>query len=77
MRFLYDGEVRQLVDSPWLSVPECAAYLNKSEEAIRCLLKRGVIPPKRLGKSIYIDRRALDEQIRHSGGTRRLRRMRE
>jgi len=62
-----------VIESPWLSVADCAVYLGKSEEAIRCLLKRGIIPPERLGASAYIDRRALDEQIQNSSG-RRLRR---
>jgi hypothetical protein len=77
MGILYDGDVALLARLPWLTVAQCAVYLSKSEDAIRGLLKRGIIPPKRLGKSIYIDRRVLDEQISHSGGTRRLRRMRE
>lgn len=64
-----------MIESPWLTVPECAVYLKKSEQAIRGLLKRGIIPPKRLGKTVYIDRMVLDEQIRNSGGGR-LRRQR-
>jgi excisionase family DNA binding protein len=59
-----------MIQSPWLSVSDAAMYLSKSEDAIRGLLKRGIIPPKRLGKTIYIDRRALDEQIQNSSGGR-------
>ncbi len=77
MGILYDGDVDLLARLPWLTVPQCAVYLTKSEQSIRGLLKRGTIPRKRLGKSIHIHRRALDEEIRLSGGTRRLRRMRD
>ena len=71
-----DDELSRLARMPWLTVPECAVYLRKTVSSVRGLLKRGIIPRKRLGKTIYIDRLALDEQIRHSGDGRRLRRMR-
>ena len=61
---------------PWITVKQCALYLSKSERAIRGLLRRGIIPTQRLGKTIYIDRLVLDEQIRNTGGTRRRRRAR-
>jgi len=61
------GEIARLSQMPWLTVAQCAAYLNKSEQAVRGMLKRGVIPRKKLGGSVYIDRAALDEQIRMSG----------
>ncbi len=71
-----DEELRRLIRMPWLTVPECAAYLNKTKRSIQGLLRRGIIPPRRLGKTIYVDRVALDEQIRRSCDGRRLRRMR-
>ena len=69
-----DDELRRLARMPWLTVAECAVYLSKSEDAIRCLIKRGIIPPKRLGRTIYVDRLALDDQIRNSGHGRHRRR---
>jgi len=52
----FDGDISKLPRLPWLTVAQCAAYLSKSEDAIRGLLKRGIIPRKRLGRTIYIDR---------------------
>jgi hypothetical protein len=70
------AEVEQLVDEKitaafkrrqpakrWLSALEAAAYLGISESALRARIKRGRVPVRHHGRSIVIDRVALDREI--------------
>ena len=47
----------------WLSVAEAAAYLGITEVAVRSRMKRGRVPLKHHGRSVLIDRVALDREI--------------
>jgi excisionase family DNA binding protein len=54
---------RRLPSKRWLTVPEAAAYLGISEVAVRARIKRGRIPVKHNGRSVLVDRVALDREI--------------
>jgi excisionase family DNA binding protein len=47
----------------WMTVAECARYLGISETAVRRRIARGRIPTKRQGRSVLIDRQALDREL--------------
>lgn len=47
----------------WLNVKECAGYLGISETAVRRRISRGRIPVRRQGRSVVVDRAALDAEI--------------
>lgn len=47
----------------WMSIAETAGYLGVSEKAVRRRIDRGRIPAKYQGRSLLIDRVALDRQI--------------
>jgi excisionase family DNA binding protein len=47
----------------WLTVSETAEYLGTSPAAIRKRIQRGAIPYARHGRSVVIDRHALDVQL--------------
>jgi excisionase family DNA binding protein len=48
---------------PWLTVGEAAEYLGSTPAAIRKRIHRGAIPYVRHGRSLMVDRRALDVQL--------------
>ena len=50
----------------WLTVREAASYLGVSERAVRARIERGRIPTRRQGRSVLIDREALDRGIEKS-----------
>jgi excisionase family DNA binding protein len=50
----------------WLTVRETATYLGASETAVRRRISRGRIPTKRQGRSVLIDREALDRELEKS-----------
>jgi len=47
----------------WMTVKETAAYLGISETAARRRIERGRIPHKHHGRSVLVDRVALDRLI--------------
>lgn len=47
----------------WMTVKETAAYLGVSEMAVRHRIVRGRVPFKRQGRSVLVDRVALDREI--------------
>jgi len=47
----------------WLTTRETAEYLGVAEGAVRRRIFRGRIPTKRQGRSVLVDRVALDRQI--------------
>jgi excisionase family DNA binding protein len=53
----------------WLSVSECAEYLGASQRAVYQRMRRGTIPTdavRHVGRSVLIDRAALDRQLERS-----------
>jgi len=50
----------------WMSVAETADYLDTTEVAIRRRISRGRIVVKRMGRSVLIDRLALDRELERS-----------
>jgi len=50
----------------WMTVKETAEYLGCSEVAIRRRISRGRIPAKKQGRSVLIDRQALDRELERS-----------
>lgn len=50
----------------WMSVAETADYLGVSEVAVRRRISRGRIPAKYQGRSLLVDRVALDRRIEAS-----------
>ena len=46
-----------------MPVREAAEYLGVSERAVRARIERGRIPAKRQGRSVVVDRVALDREI--------------
>jgi excisionase family DNA binding protein len=54
---------RESAKKKWLSVKECADYLGISEMAVRRRITRGRIPVRHQGRSVLVDRVALDRQI--------------
>jgi excisionase family DNA binding protein len=54
---------RRLPSKRWLTVREAADYLGLSEVAVRARMKRGRIPVRHNGRSVAIDRQALDRLI--------------
>jgi excisionase family DNA binding protein len=51
----------------WMPVAEAAAYLDCSESALRARIKRGRIPVRHQGRTVLIDRAALDRKIEDGG----------
>jgi len=47
----------------WMTVAETAEYLGISEPAVRMRIERGRVPAKHNGRSLLVDRVALDRQI--------------
>ena len=47
----------------WMSIAETAEYLGVSEKAVRRRIDRGRIPAKYQGRSLLVDRLALDRLI--------------
>ena len=47
----------------WLSVKEAAEYLGTTEHAVRHRIARGRIPHRHQGRSLLVDRVALDREI--------------
>ena len=47
----------------WISVRECSSYLGLHEKSIYRLVDRGQIPAARVGRSVRIDLRKLNEQM--------------
>ena len=45
------------------TVPEAAAYLGRSENAIKLLIHRGKLPVTRIDSKSQIDKKALDKLI--------------
>jgi excisionase family DNA binding protein len=50
-------------DRRWLTVAECASYLGVSETAVRRRIGRGRIRTVRQGRSVLVDREALDREL--------------
>ena len=50
----------------WLTVKECASYLGISETAVRRRISRSRIPVRRQGRSVVVDRAALDAEIENA-----------
>lgn len=51
------------IETPYLTVNEAAAYLAITPNALRCHLRRGHIPMRRLGRKILIHRDSLDATL--------------
>lgn len=47
----------------WLTVPVAARYCSLNAKAIRTAIKKGEIPRRKIGKSLVVDARALDEWL--------------
>jgi excisionase family DNA binding protein len=47
----------------WLTVRETATYLGVTERAVRARIGRGRIRTRRQGRSVLVDREALDREI--------------
>lgn len=62
-----DGRIHDALMSErakrWMTVRETADYLGVSEAAVRHRIKRGRIPAKHQGRSLLVDRLALDRRI--------------
>jgi excisionase family DNA binding protein len=46
---------------PWLTVPQAAALLSCSPDAVRMRIKRGRLAARRQGRRVYISRRSVVE----------------
>lgn len=45
----------------------CAAYIGRSVEAVRCLVKRGQIPHIKIGRKLQFDKERIDRWMdRHA-----------
>jgi excisionase family DNA binding protein len=65
---LMDERVAQALRSQrsgrrWFTVAQTAEYLGVSERAIRARIARGRIPVRKQGRSLLVDREALDRLI--------------
>ena len=49
-----------------LSVKTAAAYLDRTEKAIRHLYERGTLTPIRIDGRVYIDPQEIERLIRHA-----------
>jgi excisionase family DNA binding protein len=54
---------RESARKRWLTVAETAIYLGVTENAVRRRIGRGRIPVRHQGRSVLIDRVALDREI--------------
>jgi excisionase family DNA binding protein len=68
IELLVDARIREALrrretSKRWLTVAETAAYLGISEAAVRARIKRKRIPVRHSGRSLVIDRVALDRLI--------------
>ncbi len=51
------------MEKRWLSPRECSLYLGLHEKTIYSLCGRGALPTARIGGSLRIDRKRLDELL--------------
>ena len=58
-----DRRLREHAGKRWMTVAGCAEYLGISEVAVRRRITRGRIPTVRQGRSVLIDREALDREL--------------
>lgn len=47
----------------WISVKECAAYLSLHLKSVYVLIGRGEIPAARVGRSVRVDLKRLEEKM--------------
>jgi len=52
-----------MVEKRWISVGEAAVLLSMSTSGLRKLIDRDLIPVARLGRSVRVDLKALNEQL--------------
>jgi excisionase family DNA binding protein len=52
--------VKEDVRARYLSPREAGIYMSKSREAVRMMLRRGVLPHIKVGRSTYVDREDID-----------------
>jgi excisionase family DNA binding protein len=55
--------LRRVEPKRWMRVPEAAAYLGCTEVALRSQIKRDRVPIRHSGRTVLIDRVALDRLI--------------
>ena len=60
---LFAAREREASKRRWLTVRECAQYLGVSERAVRARIERKTIPVRHNGRSLLVDRIALDREI--------------
>lgn len=53
------------------TIKELASLLGKSPQAIRQLIYRGHLPARKLGKTLYVFRRDLEQALRPVWGQKR------
>lgn len=65
-----DGRIHEALANErakrWLTVKEAAEYLGVSEVAVRRRISRGRVPAKHQGRTLLVDRVALDRRIESS-----------
>lgn len=52
-----------MVERRYISVRDCAIYLSQHEVTIRRKIDRGEIPASKIGRSVRVDLKALDEML--------------
>lgn len=55
-----------VIERRLLSVKTAAAYLDRTEKAIRHLYERGTLTPIRIDGRVYIDPQEIERLIRHA-----------
>ena len=57
------------MEKRYLNVREAAAYLGRTERALRALILRRKIPFRKVGGRVIIDRLEADQWVKESPGT--------
>jgi excisionase family DNA binding protein len=59
-----------VTDTRYLSVEQCAAYIGRTPEAVRMMVKRGQLPRLKVGRLTQFDKEKIDrwmERRSHRG----------
>jgi excisionase family DNA binding protein len=62
------GRERQMAASEpagrWMNVDQCAAYIGRTPNAVRMLVKKGQIPRMPVGRKLQFDREKIDRWMK-------------
>ena len=67
-----EARIRSLTVKRWLRTDEVALYLGTTREAVKKMVVRGKLEPRKFAGRNYFSREDLDGRIENSGASKRL-----